>query len=312
MPVKLSETGWRVNRKGGGGARRRYNNAMPIADHALLKQLNSNSIPYRDPIAAIDWGALDSNAFWLPEEAVSLYGLAEYDTLSLDVRQRLSQYEFVNVMQAGLWLERVFLQRLSRRLSSELALPEYEYFLHELREEAGHSLMFLKTIEASGLPLPPGAWRPPRVADVIARHVPSSGVVFWLGTVIAEDVPDRFNRYVRQNAKDSNPVVRQICTLHIVDEARHIAAARERLERALRSVGGLGRRLLTPAANFLLRHFVDAFYYPPARFYELAGLTRGGWWRAQARRSAVRREFVARCLAPTLHVLESQGLRPRL
>ena len=32
---------------------------MPHTDHALLGQLSSNSTPYRDPLAVIDWGALD-------------------------------------------------------------------------------------------------------------------------------------------------------------------------------------------------------------------------------------------------------------
>jgi len=132
---------------------------MQNADLALLRQLSGNSGPYRDPLAAIDWSRLDVTSFWLPEPALSLYGLPEYDTLAVDVRQRMSQYEFINVIHTGLWLESVFVQRVSRRLDATLPRAEYEYFLHELREEAGHSLMFLKAIEASGLALAPGAWR---------------------------------------------------------------------------------------------------------------------------------------------------------
>src|SRR5690606_27391246 len=115
---------------------------MQNADHALLRQLSENSQRYRDPLAAVDWARLDADSFWLPEPALSLHGLAAYEDLALDVRRRLSQYEFINVMHAGLWLERVFMQRLSRRLSARLPRAEYQYFLHEMREEAGHSLMF--------------------------------------------------------------------------------------------------------------------------------------------------------------------------
>ncbi|MDH5534069.1 MAG: diiron oxygenase [Betaproteobacteria bacterium] len=285
---------------------------MPHTDHALLGQLSSNSTPYRDPLAVIDWGALDVQSFWLPEPALSLYGLPEYDTLALDVKRRLSQYEFINVMQAGLWLERVFLQRLSQRLEASLPRTQYEYFLHEVREEAGHSLMFLKAIATSGLTLPLGAWRAPRGADFLARRAPAGSVLFWLALVIGEDVPDKFNRYVRQNAETINPAVRQICTLHIVDEARHIAAARSQLEAALLSAGALRLRTLTSFMNLLLRQFVGVFYFPPARFYELAGLTRGRWWRALARRNPAHRDFTMQCLAPTLRLLESYGLEPSL
>jgi hypothetical protein len=278
----------------------------------LLKQLSDNSGPYRDPLATVEWARLDTTGCWLPEPALSLYGLPEYDGLPVDARRRLSQYEFINVMHTGLWLERVFLQRLSRGLSGALAHAEYEYFLHELREETGHSLMFLKVIEKSGLPAPEDAWRAPGIADWLARHAPTSSALFWLAMVIGEDVPDKFNRYVRSDAAAINPAIAQICTLHIVDEARHIAAARARFE-AVADRGALRNRLLlTPLVNLLLRQLVEAFYFPPARFYELAGLAHGNWWRRMAAANPVRRRFIAQCLAPTLRMLEGYGLKPKL
>ena len=93
---------------------------MPNADTALLRQLSGNGVPYRDPLTLVDWTALDPDSYWLPETALSLYGLPEYGTLSDAVRRRISQYEFINVMQCGLWLEGVFLQRLARWLHRAL------------------------------------------------------------------------------------------------------------------------------------------------------------------------------------------------
>ena len=309
MRGKLSETGRRVN---GGTPGRRYNFAVTGADLLLLRQLSENSSAYRDPLTHVDWRGLRANAFWVPEPALSLYGLPEYETLNLAVRQRLSHYEFVNVMCCGLWLERTFLQRVSRRLDAALARAEYEFFLHEMREEAGHSLMFLKAIEASGLELPEGAWRAPRCADWLARHAPAGSALFWLAMVIGEDVPDKFNRYVRTESAAIHPTVAQICTLHVIDEARHIAAARSRLESALRHRSRCYRASLVPVMNLLLRQIIDVFYLPPARFYELAGLTHGRWWRARAARNPTHRHFVAQCLAPTLRMLEGYGLKPGL
>lgn len=285
---------------------------MQNADLPLFRQLSDNSGHYRDPLAAIDWTRLDTDSFWLPEPALSLYGLPEYGTLAPDIRRRLSQYEFINVMYAGLWLESLFLQRLSRRLTPALAHAEYEYFLHELREETGHSLMFLRAIEASGLPLPARAWRAPRLADFLARHAPTSGALFWLATVIAEDIPDKFNRHLRNHGADVNPVIAQICTLHVIDEARHIAAARSRLDSALGRASSLQRALLNPLMNLLLRQFADVFYLPPESFYELVGLTHGRWWRRLAARNAVHREFLRQRLVPTLHMLEAYGFRPAI
>lgn len=130
---------------------------MSSFDAALLRQLSNVSTPYRDPLALIEWGALSLDDAWLPEPALSLHGLPEYEGVSGPVKRRLSQYEFINVMLCGLWLEGLLLLRLARRLDPGLARSEHEYLLHEMREEAGHSLMFLKAIESSGLPLPEGA-----------------------------------------------------------------------------------------------------------------------------------------------------------
>lgn len=279
---------------------------MPEADHALLRQLSENSRRYRDPVATIDWTRLDATGFWLPEPALSLYGLPEYDALAPDLRQRLSQYEFINVMHAGLWLERMFMQRMSRRLKPDLPRVVYEYFLHELREEAGHSLMFLEAIERSGLPVPPGSWQPPRLADWLARYAPAGGALFWAATVIAEDVPDKFNRHVRSSA-GVHPVVREICTLHCVDEARHIAAARVQLETTLQRLPGSAVRLLSPLIRLLFRQYTRVFYTPPARFYELAGLTHGARWRRLAMGNARHAEFASELLAPTVRMLRGYG-----
>ena len=281
---------------------------MQNADHALLRQLSENSRRYRDPLAAVDWARLDADSFWLPESALSLHGLAAYDDLAPDVRRRLSQYEFINVMHAGLWLERVFMQRLSRRLSARLPRAEYQYFLHEMREEAGHSLMFLRAMESAGLAVPPDAWQPPRVADWLARRAPAGGALFWAATVVAEDVPDKFNRHLR--AIDGiNPAVRDICTLHCIDEARHIAAARAQLEAALSSLPRPLLVLLNPLLRLLVRQHARVFYLPPARFYELAGLTHGEHWRRMAQHNPARQAFVRERLAPTLHLLEGYGFR---
>jgi len=281
---------------------------MSSPDAALVRQLSSNSTPYRDPLAQIEWGELGPDDPWLPEPALSLHGLPEYETLSDTVKRRLSHYEFVNAMLCGLWLESLVLQQIARRLHPTLDRGHYEYFLHEMREEAGHSLMFLKAIEASGLTVPEDAWRAPRLANLLARHLPSHGALFWLAAVIGEDVPDKFNRFVRQSPQKLNAAVRQVFSVHIIDEARHIALARGRLENLLDGCGALRKAALACAARALLAELVSVYYFPPARFYELAGLTRGAAWRRLALANPVRRAFVAQCLAPTRRMLAAHGL----
>ncbi len=282
---------------------------MSSFDAALLRQLSNVSTPYRDPLALIEWGALSLDDAWLPETAISLHGVPEFETLSGPVKRRLSQYEFINVMLCGLWLEGFLLLRLARRLAPGLARSEHEYLLHEMREEAGHSLMFLRAIESSGLPLPEGAWRGPPLSGLLARRLPLTGAFFWLAAVIAEHVPDQFNRAVRQSAQHVNTAVRQILSVHTVDEARHIALARERLETL---VGGSGAARRAVLACALIRDLVGVCYFPAPRFYELAGLTPGAAWRRRALGNPARRTFIAQCLGPTRRLLNSLGLNSGL
>jgi hypothetical protein len=274
----------------------------------VLHRLSENSLPYRDPLAAVNWSQLDTNSHWLPEAALSLSGLPEFEGLSPLVRKRLSQYEFVNVMYCGLWLESVFLQRMALRLRPGMPLAEYEYLLHELREETGHSLMFLRAVEASGLALPENSWRPPRLAGALGRYAPAGGALFWVAMLIGEDVPDKLNRYVRSRTDEVNPAIRQICTLHVADEARHIVNARRMLDAAVAGAGAARLRALSAAARVLLWQMVRVFYFPPAQFYELAGLSGGAQWRAAALRNPDRRRFIAERIAPTVRALRSYGL----
>lgn len=282
---------------------------MPIADAALLRQLSENSAPYRDPLAGINWSQLRAPGYWLPESALSLYGITGFEQLAPGLRQRLSQYEFANVMLCGLWLEGIFIRRMAQRLQPETPRVEHEYRLHELREEAGHSLMFLRAIEAGGLALPEDSWRLPWPARALSGAAGASGGLFWLAMLIGEDVPDKFNRYLRGQPDGVNPAVRQICTLHVLDEARHISLAGHQLATTLAGRGRLRRGLYSGAARLLLTQLARAFYFPPARFYELAGLPRGVDWRAAALRNPARRRFVAERIAPTARVLESYGLQ---
>ncbi|MEW6313764.1 MAG: diiron oxygenase [Pseudomonadota bacterium] len=277
-------------------------------DLQLVRQLNANSAPYRDPSGQLPWERLSADAMWLPRQALSLHGVAEFEALSPAHAVRLSHYEFIGFLRAGLWLEGLFMQRLSRCLSSTEGIADYAYLLNEIREEAGHSLMFLDLMEKSGLALPRLVGGQPWLADFLGRHAPLGGTLFWLAVNMGEEIPDKLNRYLRScDEAELNPVIREMIRLHIVDEARHIAYARQRLEAALDKAGAAHKKLLAPAVRLLLRQFVRTFYLPGADLYELAGLTPGRRWRALAQANPVWREFVSTLIAPTLRLLEGHG-----
>ncbi len=269
-------------------------------------QLSRHSTPYRDPVARIHWERLSRHAFWLPEQAVSLYGIEEYDALPLAARQTLSHHEFARFLNAGVWLESLFLQRLAH---ATLKGPRATriYHLHELREEAGHSLMFLEFFERAGLDDCATAAHFDRWLTFLGRRLPFHSTLFWSAILLGEEVPDRLNRYVRLHAQGVCPVAVELCVLHSTDEARHIAYGQEVLRHRLERAGRMARLALGYALGGLLRRFVATFYYPPQDLYIRAGLPAGPW-AARAARHVLRRQFVAHCLGPTLARLRGLGL----
>jgi len=277
---------------------------MQNPDSLFLKQLGCNSAQYRDPLTQLPWHTLSLEDFWLPPAALSLAGVAIFEQQPELVQRRLSQYEFLHFIQAGLWLEGVFVARLSRALHKVESTAEYAYNLHEIREEAGHSLMFLKLMEHSGLRLPHDSFQRPWLADFLGRNAPEKSALFWLAVVMGEEIPDRLNRFVRSNGEAVNPLIQQMCRLHVIDEARHIARSRHTLEQHLTSTSAITRSFLTPVVRTLLAQFVRTFYLPSPAVYELAGLGSGRYWRALARRNPLRVAFVAQCVRPTLHLLQ--------
>ena len=285
---------------------------MANSEVSLLQQLSANSDPYRDPLAALDWRSLSLEHYWLPPEALSLYGLAEFNALSETAKIRLSQYEMLAHAQAGIALERTFLELTASRLSDAQQRAEYAYLLHQMREDAGHSLMFLKLSAASGLTLPDGRAILPRIARPASRVSPS-GPVYWGMLVIGEDIPDKLNRFVRrQVCAKLSPFIRQMMTLHVVNESRHIAYARQRLEATMEHRRSLSLRLHGMVLDRLFNQFVRAYFWPRAELYQNAGLGDGRAWRRLALSSTPRREFVLRLIAPVMRLLGNHGLSLKL
>lgn len=273
----------------------------------LAEQLSRSSTPYRDPVGDIPWDALDRKPYWLPPEAISLHGVPAFMALPDSQRQRLSHYEFVNFIEGGIWLEGIFMERIARSTRATQDRQALRYRVHELREEAGHTLMFLELMERSGLHTPPIRHPHLLLTDLFGRYAPLESLAFWMAMVVGEEVPDRLNRYIRANSDEVSPTIAAMCTLHMVDEARHIAYARAQLEKRMAGLGDWRRTLLTPVMRKLIRQFVSVFYYPAPAVYTLAGLSHEHNWAALARANPHRNAFVRRTIDPTLQLLQQHG-----
>ncbi len=273
----------------------------------LAEQLSRSSTPYRDPVADIPWGALNQNSYWLPPEAISLHGVPAFMALPESQRQRLSQYEFLNFIEGGIWLEGIFMERIARSTRNTDDRQALKYRVHELREEAGHTLMFLELMERSGLRAPRTRYARLLLTDLFGRYAPLESLAFWIAMVVGEEVPDRLNRHIRSHSEEVSPTIAAMCKLHMVDEARHIAYARSELEKRIGGLRGWQRAVLTPVMRKLIEQFVSVFYYPTPAVYTFAGLSSSENWAALARSNPHRTAFVRRTLDPTLQLLQQHG-----
>ncbi len=169
--------------------------------------------------------------------------------------------------------------------------------------------MFLELMRRSRLPIPRTRFSRLNLANALGRHAPFDSSAFWIAVLIGEEVPDRMNRLIRNHRDAICPAAYDIITVHIIDEARHIAHARETLADKLEGLSSWQRLLYRPLMNRVFRQFVQAFYFPCPRVYELAGLTPGKQWAHLARKNPQRIEFVDACVSSALRLLSEHGLK---
>ncbi|MGM0476698.1 MAG: diiron oxygenase [Pseudomonadota bacterium] len=273
------------------------------APAALSDRLSMSSAPYTDPLDRIPWPELSTENFWLPESAVSLHGLDIYHRLPEAQRRHLSQLEYLNAVEAGIWLEAIFMARIADSVQTADDDGALRYHLHELREEAGHSLMFMEFYRRTGMRRVPTAFPGLRLANLVGRRAPFESTAFWLAVFIGEQVPDRLNRVVHHRRREVDPVAHAIARIHTRDEARHIAHAREQLQKRLGTMPRWRRRLLGVPIRRLFGQFVRALYLPEPALYERAGLTPGRDWARRAATNPERVAFIDTCVAPTRETL---------
>ena len=268
---------------------------------------------YDDPLARIDWDAVDTDCWWLPPLALSLAGVPEFEALPAAVRRRVSHVEYAHLLQAGLWLESVFMARLAALAHRSDDVARRSRFLHEVREEAGHSLMFVELLRRGGFSMRLEQGPVLRAVDVLARLLPTGSSLFWALVVTGEELPDRLNRRLKRGIDDVtlSSVVYRMVQIHTRDEAQHAAYAREQCAQAAASTPAWARALLSPPLSLAIALYANYVYFPPRAAYACAGLANPQRWHALARRNPLRHSQVAEMLRPTLAFLWRCGWHVR-
>ncbi|MDD9945728.1 MAG: diiron oxygenase [Myxococcales bacterium] len=151
-----------------------------------------------------------------------------YRALPEREQARLGLHMIATLMKNGLQFENVLKRGLLEfTLTLPNRSPEFRYACHEVIEEAQHSLMFQEFVNRSGIDvpgLPRAILAEGRRVAGLGRRFPELFFFFVLG---GEDPIDHQQRtYVLAGAQPAHPLVRRVCQLHVMEEARHISFAR--------------------------------------------------------------------------------------
>ena len=277
----------------------------------VIRQLGTLGADYQDPLAVIDWNAADPALPWLPPSRLSRAGNHAQARLSHATLVRFSQAELARLCAAGLWLEGLFISRVASRGFLDYRAEEARVMLQEVREESGHSLMFLEMIERAGL-TDVALLGPTALLSWVAHRLRPEQPEFWAMVFIGETVTDTFARgALKASAREGTPicpVARQVLAFHHREEARHIAAARVLLEGGVARMNPARRQLFAWTVRFLLGHFLRATLYPTAASLDAAGLDEPRSLAAAARACPRRRRLARACAAPALEFLARSAL----
>lgn len=211
----------------------------PDVDEALLAKLSEASLNTRHPLdpGQIDWSVpIDDTWWYAPSSGIPFYGTPWWDRFDEREQRALSRLRAASLAQAGILIEQTLTRGFIELLSQyDPAWPLSRYMLHELAEEAQHMLMFSEWVRRLGVIPPRQAWQLRMGAPMLglsARQVP---VVFFIVVIAGELTTDRLQADAAERS-ELHPTLRQLLRLHHVEEARHIAFARDFLERQYREL----------------------------------------------------------------------------
>ena len=190
-----------------------------------------------DPDVDIDWDApLDPAKTWTPDHRVSLYGTALWDALDPDQRRELAKHEACSIAGAGIWFETLLMQRLLKDFyAGDPTTERSQWALTEVADECRHSQMFARLVARAGVE-PYGAIPAVHQLGKLFSAI-NWGPAAYASILVAEEVLDRLQRE-QANDPSIQPLMRQVNRIHIVEEARHVAFARDEVARGL---AGLSR-----------------------------------------------------------------------
>ncbi len=278
--------------------------AAPDRERVAERLIESSLKLSFDPQVDIAWDEPFEGSWFVPERLVSLYGTPLWDRMSETQRKELSRHEAVSMLCAGYWFELILDQILVRHLWREDPASAHARFaLTEVGDETRHSLMFMRMVAKMGGAGDYGFDRRGRRWGWLLKTLARGGEGF-AAALIAEEILDAGQREVVREPT-CEPLFRELCRIHVTEEARHVSYARDELARRVAAMGPLRRewsRLVTLLSGRVIQ---DAMVDP--RVYAAVGLDPAEAVRAAARNPA-RRAAGYRLTRRLVRVLTEAGL----
>lgn len=222
-----------------------------------------------DPEIDIDWAApLEPDRWFVPEHRCSLYGTPLWDSLPHETRLALSREELAASIAIGVWTEHMLLQLVARYVyDRDVASPEVQFALTEVADEVRHMIMFAQVVTAIGSTTYPTPWRIKESGRLLKSTFPVQAL--WALVLLTEEI---FDRVQREMAADESvqPVVRSMCRIHVVEEARHISFARAELDTFVHELNPVLLGSLRTMLALSVQTFAHEFFNP--EMYRRAGL----------------------------------------
>jgi hypothetical protein len=204
------------------------------------KLLDASAKHSLDPWSEIDWESPEvAGAPFTRWSQLSLFGTVLWEQMSVEQRIELSRQEIASTAATGLWFEGILMQMLLRHTyDADPRTRHVSYALTEVADECRHSMMFARLISTLGAP----AYRPRWLTHNLARLFKSISTrpVSYAGTLVAEEILDALQRDAMRD-EQVQPLCREVCRVHVVEEARHVRFAREELIRLWPRLGRIRR-----------------------------------------------------------------------
>jgi hypothetical protein len=257
-----------------------------------------------DPDTELDWDApFVEGAWYWPPELVSLYDTPLWKRMSEEQRIDLSRHEVASLCSIGVWFETLLMQLLLRHTYDlEPTSAHVRYALTEIADECRHSKMFARGVLKMGTP----TYRPSRLDHNLGRLMKTVSTTpgSFTGTLLAEEILDWMQRLTFPDER-VQPLVRGICRIHVVEEARHIRYAREELRRQTATAPRWEIEFTRLASAEMARAIARSLVGP--RVYASVGLDPREAVE-EARRSPHRREVMRQSAKRLMDFLDEIGL----